>query len=321
MNQIARDAFDEATRHALFRQLGIDPAQLTDLGGFESFVFSRRDRGSIVRFTHTSHRTLDQVLAELDWIDFLAREGGAVCTPLRQKDGSLACARGDFVVCEFSRAPGRPIDKSDWQPGLFIEWGRCIGQFHHLTRQYVPAVGPRPDCTVDPNFDLQGLVPDQPLVLARAREVTQHFMAQPRSDSNFGLIHSDAHAGNFFTDNGRLVFFDFDDACYCWFAYDIATILLSAVLQQWIGDTQAEREAAAREFLPHFLEGYAGTCEVAPPLLEQLPLCLKFREICLYGVICRYVTPEERDCYTDKFMAGRRGRIERDEPYLALDFL
>jgi Ser/Thr protein kinase RdoA (MazF antagonist) len=146
-------------------------------------------------------------------------------------------------------------------------------------------------------------------------------MAQPRSEHDFGLIHSDAHAGNFFADSGRLTFFDFDDACYCWFAYDVATILLSAVLQQWIGDKQAEREAAAREFLPRFLEGYSSACEMPPTLLEQLPLSLKFREICLYGVIKQFVTLEERNWYTDKFMAGRRERIERDEPYLALDFL
>lgn len=324
MDEIAREAFDEATRQALFEYLAIAPHQLTDLGGFESFVFSRADRESILRITHISHRSLAQVTAELDWIDYLARQGAAVCTPLRQPGGEFALAWREFIVCEFACAKGAMVTEADWNPALFATWGASIGLFHSLTRQYAPPSDEirRPDCSVDANFDLVSLVPDdQAVVREKASHYRSRFMAQPRTATTFGLIHSDPHAGNFFRDDGRLTFFDFDDACYCWFAYDVGTILLSAVMQPWIGESQPAREEACRRFLPAFLEGYASSYDVTPALIAQLPLSLKFREICLYGVIETYLPMSQRNWYATRFMTARRPRIEQDVPYLDLDFL
>ena len=236
MDAIAQEAFDAGTRRDLFDYLSIPPAQLVDLGGFESFVFQRRDKNTILRVTHVGHRSLEMVTAELEWIEFLARQGAAVSLPVLQHGGQLAIRWRDFIVCEFERAKGATITEQDWGPALFESWGRSIGEFHRLARQFVPAdpACTRPDCSVDENFDLEFLVPtDQPVIQQRAKDYRARFMAQSRTDDNFGLIHCDAHAGNFFTDNGSLTFFDFDDACYCWYSYDIATILFSAVLQPW----------------------------------------------------------------------------------------
>lgn len=322
MDPLALAAFDEATRTALFAELDIPRGKLVDLGGFESFVFRRTDTNTVLRVTHQRHRDLGQILAELHWIECLGRAGAAVCRPVPQGNGELARAWRDFVISEFPLAPGRPVVASDWNTGLFVEWGRCIGQFHRVAQPYTPPTPQRPDCTDDSNFDLPALMPaGEPKMLERAAHYKARFLAQPRRADDFGLIHSDAHAGNFFVDNGKLTFFDFDDACYCWFAYDVATILFSAVLQQWIASSQHAREEEARRFLPAFLEGYRRENELAPTLIDQLPLALKFREICLYGVITSFVTPAHRNWYTEKFMDGRRQRIERDEPYLRLDFL
>ena len=324
MDSIALEAFDAKTRRELFEDLSISPARLVDLGGFESFVFERRDRDTILRVTHVGHRSLEMVTAELQWIEFLARQGAAVSPPVRQADGRLAIRWRDFVVCEFERAKGGLITEQDWGPALFKKWGRCIGELHRLAGEYVPAdpAYVRPDCSVDENFDLEFLAPaEQPVIQQRASEYRARFMAQSRTDDNFGLIHCDAHAGNFFIDNGNLTFFDFDDACYCWFAYDIATILFSAVLQSWLEDSEQAREKAAREFLPVFLDGYSATHTLPSGLLSHLPLGLKFREICLYGVINKYLPIDQWDWYPTRFMAGRRERIESDQPYLSLDFL
>lgn len=321
MDQIAKDAFDEATRKALFAELRIDPATLEDLGGFESFVFRRNDTNTILRVTHTSHRDLGQVLAELEFIEYLAAHDAAVCRPVPQGE-ALANAWRDFVVCEFPVAQGHLATKEVWGAALFTEWGRAIGQFHRLTRDYSPIGTRRPDCAEDSNFDLVSLMPEgQPDVMAKAADCQAQFLTQPRHDNAFGLIHSDAHVGNFYVDDGKLTFFDFDDACYCWFSYDLATLLLSAVLQSWLGKAQADMDAMAREFLPRFLDGYSAEYEVTDDLLAQLPLALTFREICLYGVILKFVSPEESNWYTERFMAGRRERIVAGEPYVDLSFL
>lgn len=319
MHQSAIDAFTESTRRDLFAALGIDQDDVIDLGGFESFVFQRKDRDTVLRVTHKSHRSLVQVMAELEWIDFLARRGAAVCTPVRTRNGELAFEWREFVVSEFRRAPGRTIVAQDWRAPLFREWGRRIGELHRLAAEFVPAdpESRRPDWTQDDNFALAARIPrDEEGVIARADEYVQRLHGLATGDADYGLIHCDAHPGNFFVDGGKLTFFDFDDSCYCWFAYDVATILFSAVLQPWIGNSQQAREAAARSFLPEFLEGYAGEAAVTDFMLAQMPLFLKVRELSLYGVICSFLVAGDFNWYETKFMNGRRERIERDAPYL-----
>ena len=66
MDQTSIDAFTDAARDDLLAWLGIDPSVVTALGGFESFLFSRTDRDTILRFTHVSHRELAQILGELE---------------------------------------------------------------------------------------------------------------------------------------------------------------------------------------------------------------------------------------------------------------
>ena len=74
-------------------------------------------------------------------------------------------------------------------------------------------------------------------------------------------------------------------------------------------------------FLPEFLKGYASEFEVSDFLLEVLPLFLKLREFSLYAVIHSHMDVNNlTDWYPIKFMAGRQERLERDLPYLGLDF-
>jgi Ser/Thr protein kinase RdoA (MazF antagonist) len=46
-----------------------------------------------------------------------------------------------------------------------------------------------------------------------------------QSPENFGLIHGDLCRVNFHYDGTDLIAFDFDDACYHWFVYDLVCAL------------------------------------------------------------------------------------------------
>ncbi|MCB1692681.1 MAG: phosphotransferase [Pseudomonadales bacterium] len=321
MEQIAIDEFGPDARAALFAELGIETSEVVDLGGFESFVYRRDAAKTILRITHASHRSQADIEAEIALIDFLAARGASVARPIPLRNGALVFKWRSFLVTQFRIAPGHLITETDWQDALFDAWGAAIGQFHRLVADFSPAVR-RPHWRDDLNFDLLRRLPqDQRLVLDRAAWHLERLKALPERVDDFGLIHCDAHPGNFRYEAGRLVFFAFDDSCYCFFGYDIATILFGAVQQPWIEGTRAAQEAAARDFLGPFLAGYVRENPLPPTVLDEMDLFLKIRELSLWAVVNAYFDLEDPgNWYVEKFSRGRRERIEQDEPFLRLDF-
>jgi Ser/Thr protein kinase RdoA (MazF antagonist) len=130
------------------------------------------------------------------------------------------------------------------------------------------------------------------------------------------LIHFDAHEGNLFVDaGGRITLFDFDDCHYNWYAYDIAIVLFYNVM--WAEDPAG----FTREFMRHFLYGYAQENTFNPAWLAQIPNFLKMREIDLYAVIHRSFDVEHLDDpWVARYMDGRKQRIQNDAPYIEMDF-
>ncbi len=291
----------------------------SDLGGFESFVFARADR--ILRVTHHSHRMPDQIAAELEFINYLADRGGAVCKPVPLADGELLKSYDDFSACQFQRAPGGVIGAADWGPELFKTWGGCIGRFHRIAAGF-EAEHLRTDWRRDENHHFsKRLPPEHQEIAERGAQLLGGFENLPVTKANYGLIHGDAHPGNFFIDDKSLAFFDFDDAIYMWFAYDVATILFGAVLAREVDNTRLAQEAQARYFLPHFLEGYATEASTGELMLAEFPRFLKLRELSLYAVIHAHLDVHNLDdWYPAKFMLDRTHRLVRDEPFLDLDF-
>ncbi|MFN3236336.1 MAG: phosphotransferase enzyme family protein [Pseudomonadales bacterium] len=324
MEQASRDAFSPRAKADIFRRLALLEAEWQDLGGFESFVFAHQTRPEILRITHVSHRSASDIAAELEFLNYLGANSAAVCAPLPllAESGEQIIEHDGFICCLFERAEGKQITEADWAPRVLQSWGAAMGRFHRLSRDYQPVGQKRFAWQEDANLHFRAMIPgEQAQLLALGDDYLAELEALSTCSDVYGLIHSDAHAGNFFLHNGQLKFFDFDDCCYQWYAFDVATILFSAVLQPWMPDGQAEREAIANAFLPEFLTGYGREFTVSEFLLEQLPLFLKLREFSLYGVIHSHMDVDHlEDWYPIKFMQGRRERMEADLPYFDLDF-
>ena len=319
MDQIALEAFNDQLKQQIFDDLGLSGKKVTLLDGFESFVFASDDK--IVRVTHHSHRLPPQIAAELEFIKYLADKGAAVCLPNTLPNGELLSTIDSFTACIFDRAKGEAPGRGDWVPSVIKEWGRCIGGFHQLSQSFKPA-NKRIDWRQDENHNFAGRIPaSQGKIIALANQLLADLEALPVNDDIYGLIHGDAHAGNFFVDDGKLTFFDFDDAIYMWFAYDIATVLFSAVLGQHVEASRSAQEAEALRFLPHFLEGYSEVLPVDPFVLREMDRFLKLRELSLYAVIHAYLDVNSlTDWYAGRFMKNREQRIVNGEPHLDMDF-
>ena len=314
------NAYTTSVREEIFSTLGVKFDQVLDLQGFENYVYGSGDR--VIRITHDSHRTVEQLLGELEFLRYLHAGGGAVSNPILFPGNAELVTVGDFHICQFERAAGlgASMDKP-FSSEVIRQWGKSIGVFHRLTRGFKP-VHPRQNWMDDENHQFNVRIPaGQTKVLARSSELMNKLSSLADSSDVFGLIHGDAHAGNYVNDQGSLTFFDFDDCLYAWFGYDVATILLGVAIQPWVDDSQDARVAAILNFLPVFMEGYSEENESGCLMWHHMLDFLSLRELSLYAVIHAHLGPDEPEEWLPrKFMRGRRERIEQALPFVDLDF-
>ena len=330
MDQSIRERFSDDILREAMRRYDIAEGDIDAGDGFESFIyrFARDGERFILRITHTLRRTPELIHGEVDWINYLAAGGATVIRAIESARGVLVeeiddGAGGRFLATAFTFAPGMSPGKAGWTPGLRETYGRLIGRMHALTKAYEPA-NPAwrrnawPDDTVEPvKNQLAGL---DPLALGRYLKLVEKVNALPRGREDYGLIHFDAHEGNFFIDGETIILFDFDDCGYNWLANDLAMVIFYQVTNR------ADPEGTAAAFLPGFLRGYRAENELDPAWATLIHDFMTMREIELYAVILSSygITPEQvaeiPHTWTRQFMQGRRERIAAGRPYLDFDF-
>ena len=296
---------------------------LTALPAVQNFVYAMdsADGPAILRLTHERHRTAEEVEAELCWIADLAGRKLNVARPRRSRSGAwleiIESTCGKFIATSFERAAGVAFDLSRpqrWNAKLFEAWGALIAQLHNAARESGWSEGSlrRPSWqgeSVVRNFKLY--VPQsEALVRTAFARVIRELNALPRSRASYGLIHADLNHDNLFFDDGRLVVFDFDDCCFCWFAYDLAV----AIYHLPASETQSATNANAQRAFRWLLRGYGRVAQFDPEWLEWVPLFLKWRDLLIYGFFYEQLDIDSLpELFRKKFVAMRE-RIELGRP-------
>ncbi len=306
---------------------GITRDAITLLDGFENYIYAfQRDGGEyILRIGHSRRRTPDLIRGEAEWINYLADGGAGVARAIYSEAGRLVETIDDghgeqFLATAFVKAPGRPAYEVGWTPALYETYGRLLGRIHARSKSYTPSDPAirRYEWNDPQNLDLIDWLPaDQPIVLEKYRAVLSHFDPLPRSADSYGLIHQDAHSGNFFvTDDGQITLFDFDDCVYGWFVYDIAMVVFYMVTNH------SDPGGLMQAFWPRFWAGYCAENALDPGWLSEIPHFLKLREIDLYALHFRSFEDVEHidHPWSARYMRGRRARIEADVPVVTYDF-
>jgi amicoumacin kinase len=304
-------------------------SKVKKLGEFENYVFEvyRENKPMILRITHSSHRSNDEILAELDWINYLHEQN--VCCPAvftSSKNQLIETLPGgdgsSFYACLFSKVPGYPvkIKSSEFNDQLFHAWGEAIGQMHAVTKNYHPSkqIKLRPTWVDEELLDIETYVPNEKEIIKNTTLLINKLKSLPVNKDNFGLIHSDIHSGNFFYDGESVQVFDFDDCSYHWFASDIAIPLYYSILYGYQDGSEREREQFAMNFLAHFIKGYEQYNTLPSGWKEQLSLFFMLRDVTLYSVLHKKISPEERDENIDKLLEALKSRIIKKEPIVKL---
>lgn len=323
--QFSNEVLSEAAQ-----RFGMSPDSLKLLGDFENYVYEGTidGVGYVLRLTHSSHRSTNMVLGELEWINYLAENEVRVAKALPSTSGKLAeeiqVGKDYFVASVFQKAKGRPLDRTNpAEPTreVITEWGRTIGRMHQATKHFAPSDPKfkRPQWFEDDLLCFEKHLPKEDKhIVGIGYSLLEYAQKLPKSQDSYGLIHTDVHSGNFFVDEGKITVFDFDDSAYQWFASDIAIALYYTIWWKCNGQQQSERDAYAKDFLTHFMMGYDAENKLDEYWLSELPFFLKLRDITLYTVFHKKFDQNNLQRYS-KLLDGIRARIEREVPIVALD--
>jgi len=326
MEERIKNRYNERIYRQALARYGIDPDHAKRLDGFESFIYEyvHENQECILRIGHSLRRSPELIAGEVDWINYLADHSVSVSRAITSEDGNLVEAIDDgqeelFLATAFEKARGAPIRPEAWNGDFFERYGRLIGRMHALSKMYRPPepTWKRPAWNDPVMLDLEPWIPEtEPFVRERWTELHTYLETLPDDENSYGLIHQDAHAGNFFVDDDdNIILFDFDDCIYAWYANDIAIVLFYAVMgaKDW--------PAFTNTFMTRFLTGYAEENRLPSAWLAEIPNFLKLREIELYAVIHRSFDVQNlQDPWVKRYMDGRRQRIEGGIPYITFDF-
>lgn len=302
---------------------GVHADAVYRLGSFENamFAFERNDAAYVLRLAHSSHRSADQIHGEVDWINYLAERDVPCARAVPSLHGQVvevvAAEDGYFSATAFVRAAGTHLNIRDYRPDVYRALGTTLGRIHRLTKAYEPPHRAWRRRRWSEDADLtradRYLPADQTLVVQRLNDLIDYLHTLPTDRDSYGLVHEDAHPGNFFVHADGLTLFDFDDCMYTWFASDIAVALFYVALSPPAGMTQPD---FAGRFLDAFFDGYNRENTLDPAWLRQIPTFLTLREIVLYIAIHRGFDLSKLDGWPARYMLGRRERIEAQQPFL-----
>ncbi len=288
----------------------------------ENVVYSYLLNGSrhILRLTHRGGRSVKQVKAELEWVQYLHRKGAPVHNPVLSVNGQLTETLKtpdiNFIVTSFEWLDGRVLPDEELTDKFIGRWGQAIGKLHSLTKCYNPASSDYKRFEWYEDHDLinrhKYVPPGHKLVLEKFDILVGKLKKLPINRDCYGLIHSDVHNENFFFHDGEIALFDFDDCFYTWFSLDFATVWYCAL---YMDQGDGNRSKFLKHFEKVFFTGYNKENDIDSFWVDQIPLFLQYQEMLLY--IYFYRIHDENDL-TEKqksLISRYRNRIENDILY------
>lgn len=299
---------------------------IKDIGGFENFVFEYEKNNTpyIIRFVHSKHREYHYVLAELEFIDYLNRNGASVSTVIHSKDDHLVekieLENGHyFTVAVFTKAKGAPVKQEEMNRELFKTLGKETGKLHRLTKDYIPKHRRYEWYEEDYVKTCKPFIKEEDqFTIDKAYQIIDKVKSFEKTKDTYGLIHTDLHFGNMFYHEGTFTIFDWDDSSYKYFISDIAIILYYYFV---FGNRDKERIPTATWLLKAFFEGYDQENTIDKKLLYDLNDFLKLRETVLFLVLSAHNFAGDHPG-RNKFLEMLKNNIKNEIPFFeSLEFI
>ena len=289
VNICERDVLDPAAR--LFGTSKNHLGKFDDFEGCANLVYQYELEGQprVLRISYRSDRPVEQIQAELHFINYLTEGGVRISIPVPSRNGNLLevmpAAGIPFVAVSFVKGRGMRVPDNGYRyrEGVAIEeyfqnWGQVLGQMHRLAKSYLPMGDAirRPEWHTWEYYSGFPFGERLPVIQEKYDQLMAELRSLPKGVDCYGLIHNDFNDGNFTVDydNGDITVFDFDDCCYFWFMYDLA-----CAWEGGMGRVMFRPLAERRAFMDHYMEqvmtGYNRENSLSNEWLARMPLFLR----------------------------------------------
>jgi|GEM_PF-2573519 len=246
----------------------------------ENIVYqaTRFDEEVYLRLTSPFRRSKDEIDAELDWIEHLAKHRLPVVRVIRNNLNytSLTVKEGDqqYEACLFAKVSGRhPVAEERLSSQFLYNLGALMARMHETTLSYSPMAHRK---LREAWFNERGmrhaqrgaLLSPNAALKQRFSDMITWMSGLKITKDNYGLVHADLTTENIFIDDdGGIHVIDFDDCCYHWHAFDLAIAVLAMEPKDRL--TPAVEET----ILESLVKGYRSILPIAD---EELNNVLKF---------------------------------------------
>ena len=293
MIQIA-DSYILPTASVLYRLAGYNISVVRAHQGGRNLVYACEKAGTRAKMLRiiiaNEKRRREDLLAEMEYVRYLYDNGGSVSNVLDSSNGNLveevAHNGHTFFLCLFEKAKGMrlPDNGYRYRDGVSIDeyyynCGKTLGKFHQLSKGYNP-VHSRSTFPESALFRFNAeyidkLIPDS-LALLKEKMfwLLDSLEKLDKGRESFGMIHFDYNDGNYSIDfdTGELTVFDFDESCFYWYMFDLASVWINGT--GWISsekDTQKRKDFMDKYF-ETALAGYRSETGLDDAVLSTLPM-------------------------------------------------
>lgn len=296
------------------------------VGGFEQNVFEYIGEDGhrfIIKFLDAAKYRKASIIRELTWMAYLAEHGLNIATSIRSaQDLLIEEVTHDskrYYVIAFTKAPGRPLSDLTSDFAMIERWGRGMGNMHKLGKKDSTSTSLVLRMAF-PHWNDHLIFTDAFPVAAGEGVHTQwqqylkELESLPQDQDGYGIVHHDLHHNNFHVHNGEIVFFDFGDVSYHWFAYDIAIAIYHSV--QTVPDNR-KAEFVAR-FFDSFLSGYLKENTLSEEWIQRIPFFIDFRNLYSFVYFSKFVDWNEMNESTRNYLLTMKADIESGKSVVKL---
>jgi Ser/Thr protein kinase RdoA (MazF antagonist) len=327
MEKHIKESMNQVFQNQALALYGLKKKNLEDLEGYENFVYGYEDKGKdyVLRFVHSDHRTYEEVLAEIEYIDYLAHHGASVSQVILSQDGNIVKKlkiddASYFSVCVFTKGKGKQVQEEIEDPSYWQRLGKEVGRMHVLTKTYEP-IHRRKEWDEDMLYTLADkvLVGKYAPIKEELEVLKKAINELAKNKDNYGLIHTDLHRGNMVLDQGKnFTFFDFDDSAYKHFIADMAIILYYEFAFKK-KRSKEERTSRSIWMMEHFIKGYQEENKLSKEDWSHLNTFLRLREFELMIVVLSEGQETVESEWGRKFLEGQSNIILKHKEFLDLE--
>lgn len=290
------------------------------IGNFESHVFEFKieEHYYILKITHTIRRSLNYLLGEIEFLNYLFEKKVNVHKPVKSVNGKyveeIKAESGSFLAYAFEKAPGDLIPKDKFDGEKLFKWGELLANINKYSKDFEPS-----DIIYKRNHWFESMksyfdrfVPtEEQNIINKTYSLMEKIRQIPESKDNFGLTHSDLSHLNLVYHSGKLTAIDFDECSYQYFAYDIAWALFCSI--RYLKCLGMQNDEFIIYFNEHFIKGYRTILDIPDTCLKNIPDFLRLNNCIQYAADRQYFGIENVSERGKEILDFRKEMILKDE--------